>query len=196
MAHEVNDRRSLKTRAALHAAFVDLLLARGYEALQVGEVSDRANVGRSTFYEHFGSKADLLRASLATPFGHLAGMVLPGASPAGIVPWLQHFREHRPVVRVLLGWPTRPLLSQTLGALVADRLRERDEAGAGGFPVELTARLVADAQLALLDIWIGGRPAAGAEDIAAALRRASAALAGALGGAPERSAAEGNADAG
>ena len=162
----MNDRRSLKTRTALLTAFRDLFLERGYDAVQVGDVSDRADVGRSTFYEHFNSKAALLRASLAAPFSQLADLVLPAAAPAQIIPSLQHFREHQHVVRMLLGWPTRPILSQTLTAMIAERLGR-----------DITARLIADAQLALLDIWILGRPACTIAEAADFLHRSSAALA-------------------
>lgn len=162
------DRRSLKTRAALRAAFRDLLLERGYDGVQVGDVSDRADVGRSTFYEHFSSKSALLRASLDVPFNHMAGMALPTASPQDIIPWLLHFREHQQVVRLLLGWRTRPILSQVLTEAIARRLPQ----GQG-----ITARLIADAQLALLDIWILGRPACTLDEAAAIVRNSSAALA-------------------
>lgn len=166
------DRRTLKTRAALLAAFRDLLFEHGYDGVQVGDVSDRADVGRSTFYEHFRSKGALLRASLAVPFSHMAGMVLPTASLQEIIPWLLHFRDHQQVVRMLLGWPTRPVLSQVLTEAIAQRLPQGQD---------ITARLIADAQLALLDIWILGRPACTVDEAAAILRSSSAALAAAAG---------------
>lgn len=170
------DRRRLKTRAALHAAFLEQLFAHGYDAVQVSAVITAANVGRSTFYEHYRSKADLLRASIEAPFTCLAVLVVPGASPEQIIPVLRHFRDRQHVARMLLGAPTRPLLSQALAALIAARL-----SGTPSFPAEIAARMIADAQLALLDAWICGRPACTVEAVANALQRSSAALAGALG---------------
>lgn len=69
------DRRQTKTRAALHAAFRSLVLEQGYETLTVGAVADMANVGRSTFYEHYRTMDDLLRASIQGPFTTLADLV-------------------------------------------------------------------------------------------------------------------------
>ena len=54
------DRRSARTREALLHVFLDLLFERGYEALSVRDIAARANVGRSTFYEHFAGKDALL----------------------------------------------------------------------------------------------------------------------------------------
>lgn len=58
------DRRVTKTRRALKEALADLILEKGYEAVMVQDVIDRADVGRSTFYAHFLDKDDLLMAML------------------------------------------------------------------------------------------------------------------------------------
>lgn len=59
------DRRVNRTRKALKEALTDLILEKGYEAVTVQDVIDRADVGRSTFYAHFVDKDDLLMAILA-----------------------------------------------------------------------------------------------------------------------------------
>jgi AcrR family transcriptional regulator len=59
------DRRVTRTRRALKEALTDLILEKGYEAVTVQDVIDRADVGRSTFYAHFIDKDDLLMAILA-----------------------------------------------------------------------------------------------------------------------------------
>ena len=75
--------------------------------------------------------------------------------------------------------PNRGLDDPTLvmrlsdGAIVPGN-RHLDEAG-------IAARMIADAQLALIDAWILGRPACTVEAAAEALQRVSAAMASALG---------------
>jgi hypothetical protein len=59
------DRRVGKTRKALKEALTDLILEKGYEAVTVQDIIDRADVGRSTFYAHFIDKDDLLMAIFA-----------------------------------------------------------------------------------------------------------------------------------
>jgi AcrR family transcriptional regulator len=58
------DRRVSRTRRSIDEAFVALLERRGYEAVGVSDIVREADVGRATFYEHYTSKDDLLRAQL------------------------------------------------------------------------------------------------------------------------------------
>lgn len=152
------DRRQIKTRAALHAAFRSLLLGQGYEALTVGAVADRANVGRSTFYEHYRTMDDLLCESVQGPFTTLADLVGGPEGGDALRDLLLHFRENQQVARVLLGWPTRAVLTSALAQLIGDRLRAVPLA-APLIPPEVIARQIAEMQLALIDVWIAGRPA-------------------------------------
>jgi AcrR family transcriptional regulator len=56
------DRRTAKTQRALKDALTALILEKGYEAVTVQDVIDRADVGRSTFYSHYIDKDELLLA--------------------------------------------------------------------------------------------------------------------------------------
>src|SRR5260370_3151354 len=56
------DRRSARTRRALHEALISLILRKGYDAITVQEIIDQADIGRATFYAHYRGKEDLLRA--------------------------------------------------------------------------------------------------------------------------------------
>jgi|SRR6266851_1249651 len=55
------DRRSARTRRALHEALISLILRKGYDAITVQEIIDQADIGRATFYAHYRGKEDLLR---------------------------------------------------------------------------------------------------------------------------------------
>jgi len=52
-------RRSDQTRARLLDAATELFIARGYDALTLGEVTERADLGTGTLYLHFRDKRAL-----------------------------------------------------------------------------------------------------------------------------------------
>ncbi len=54
------DRRVARTRIALREALHTLINEKGYDTLTVEEITQRAGVGRATFYLHYKDKEDLL----------------------------------------------------------------------------------------------------------------------------------------
>ena len=65
------DRRQLKTRKAIFQAFRSLLVRKRYDHITVGDITEEANVGRSTFYAHFETKDLLLDAMCDELFHHI-----------------------------------------------------------------------------------------------------------------------------
>lgn len=54
------DRRIQRTRQLLRDAMIELVTERGYENITIQDITDHANVARTTFYLHFKDKDDLL----------------------------------------------------------------------------------------------------------------------------------------
>ena len=54
------DRRIQRTRQSLRSALLELIREKGYDGISIEEITERANVGRATFYLHYKDKEDLL----------------------------------------------------------------------------------------------------------------------------------------
>ncbi len=54
------DPRVKRTRLLLEQAFMDLIEEKGFQAVTVQDIAERAGVNRATFYAHFADKYELL----------------------------------------------------------------------------------------------------------------------------------------
>lgn len=65
------DRRQRKTREAIFSAFIELLHEKEFGQITVGQIIEKADVGRATFYAHFETKEFLLKALCEDLFCHV-----------------------------------------------------------------------------------------------------------------------------
>ena len=65
------DRRQRKTREAIFNAFTELLSKKDFNQITVGEIIDKADIGRATFYSHFETKDFLLKDFCEELFCHI-----------------------------------------------------------------------------------------------------------------------------
>lgn len=65
------DRRQRKTREAIFSAFTELLSTRDFSQITVGQIIEKADIGRATFYSHFETKDFLLKEFCEELFCHI-----------------------------------------------------------------------------------------------------------------------------
>lgn len=120
-------RRPRRTQEILGAA-LDLLAERGYDALAIEAVAERAGVNKTTIYRSWSSKDELLADALREAdvlkltipdTGSLRGDLLAVARQ---IAELLTTEPTRRLATVLIGLPERPATARAAEAFFADRL--------------------------------------------------------------------------
>jgi AcrR family transcriptional regulator len=191
------DRRVQRTRELLQKALLELIDERGYDAITIQEIVDRANVGRTTFYLHYGSKDDLFMScheAIVSEFD--AGPLYPHPlskeqllSPE-IPPWMTLAYRHLENARARLN----PIFQGKDGPLILRRIRDWSaqeiEANlrsaftetASTIPFDVLANYLAGARIALMQWWLEKRHPHSPETLAQTFHRLQrAAIRDALG---------------
>ena len=169
------DRRVDRTRSALERSFNEVFLAEGYDKTTPARVAEAAQVGRSTFYEHFGGRDDLLEKRLSWVLLPLAEAACADAVPEGLEPVLDHFWSNRVIVRTLLAGRAHAVTMRALTLLIEEKVAEQQNRSK--VPLRLIAAQIAGGQLALLEEWLSGRHRCSSGDLADALAASSRATA-------------------
>jgi AcrR family transcriptional regulator len=189
------DRRVQRTRELLQQALIALIRERGYDAVTIQDIVDRANVGRTTFYLHYTSKDDLFlhchdailsqfQLNPQTQFSRDALQSL--GAPAGMVMAYRHLAEIRPLMAATLQGRDSSLIlrrirdrsAQELAGYLRTTFTEADSAT----PFDLLAHYLAGAQLSLIHWWLEKRSPQTPEQLAQTVHRMQrAALRDALG---------------
>ena len=71
MAQQGNNLRLRRTRKLLREALIELIEERGFEALTIGEITERAMVSRAAFYRNYRDKYDLVEQIFEEAMGTL-----------------------------------------------------------------------------------------------------------------------------
>jgi len=75
------DRRILRTQQLIVDAFLSLCSEKNYETIIIKDITNRANVNRSTFYAHYEDKENLLKKMTDNKLAELAGLSCDYVSP-------------------------------------------------------------------------------------------------------------------
>lgn len=107
-------KRQARMERLIQAAFLDLVQERGFRAVTVQAIADRALINRQTFYNYYHDKYELTDQLVATTFAQLTEFFdrrftafTSGASPAVF----RHFLEQQEQAAFLSGTNRRRLLT-------------------------------------------------------------------------------------
>jgi AcrR family transcriptional regulator len=168
-----------RTKSSLHSALIGLAREKPYPAIAVKEILDRANVGRSTFYTHFGGKDDLLESGINEVLelargasGRYSAVERPLSFS---LPLLRHIDEHRHAPGPQMKREGRLVMHTRLGEILRDwlaaDLARMSPISANRMPIDLVAQHIATTFVLVLNWWVDNSPASSPEAIDAQFRR-------------------------
>ena len=164
-------------KTAVLRAFAELIGTKQYDEISVAELIGRAAVSRSSFYEHFNGKQDLLTQSIAGPFQILADGLLCAKQPQ-LVPLLEHFWTNRAFARGVLQGSVRQRAATVLVLEIENRLKRRETESRAKYrlPRRLLAWQLSETTLGLITAWLAGEARCSASELADGLSRSSHAV--------------------
>jgi AcrR family transcriptional regulator len=197
-AKETEDLRVRRTRKLLQEALIELTVERGFAAVTIRDITERAMVNRSTFYRHYLDKYDLLNQFMdevyESTFSHTfttgervgpipAREVPPGEPPHGPLPLLRHVQQFADFYRVMLGAKGDPLFIQRFRQNTEKRFRVMLAAQGGDDdpnapPIEMRLSYVSCAGIGAILWWLENNRPCAVEELAGWLSQLSTASAG------------------
>jgi AcrR family transcriptional regulator len=138
-----------KTEQAVIDTFKEMVLRERYDDIRVADLVRASDVGRSTFYDHFRDKDEVLTQSMAGIFAILASVLQPDCELSRVEGILHHFAEYQQATRQMLISPAAAVIRGGLADALLPHLP-------GGLPLPppAVAQQLAEAALSLIRTWL------------------------------------------
>lgn len=176
------EQRKAATHQSLIEAARELIGTQGYESVDVLDITERANLSKATFYQHFANKEACVRVLILQGFDQLTQEIFSGGRAASARgEWARDsfyklFRwseENRPFVLIMVGGHASSELNATGRAYMAE-ICQRIIAGhiplvAQRYSPEIAAQFITGATIQLLGWWLESESSYSAEDMAVLL---------------------------
>jgi AcrR family transcriptional regulator len=142
MTQQGKNLRLRRTQKLLREALIELIEERGFDALTIGEITERAMVSRAAFYRNYQDKYDLVEQIFEEAMSALLNTVGewgPEHPPEVWVTFFEHIAHYERLYRALLGSKGSPWFVRKMRASLAGLVKERGHVPHG--PIA-SARLV------------------------------------------------------
>lgn len=117
-----------RTRKLLRESLIELIEERGFDALTISEITERAMVSRAAFYRHYQDKYDLVEQIFAEAMCTLSSAVDelgPERHPPEVwVRFFEHVADYDRLYRALLGSKGSPWFVRKMRAALAELVKE------------------------------------------------------------------------
>lgn len=161
------DRRVMRTRRQLQDALMALVLEKGYDVVTIEDITERADLGRTTFYLHYKDKEELLMQSLEAVYDDLVTQIQQRTIDEWVAnghgPWtlaFQHAAENAHFYRIVLSGQgggiikkrVQNYIATTAQATIAARAQEIGVTPS--LPIEVLSNYIASSLLGLIAWWL------------------------------------------
>lgn len=166
LIEEKPDRRKQRTRRMLRDALLELIVEKGYDALSVQDITDKADLRRATFYLHYTDKDELLEAVLHEIFDELVKELEPLIQSDALggktqmetfAVMYRHIAANNRLYRIILsgqgGAATARSIREYLAGHTLAMLKRLPPANVS-MPVDVLANYMAGAELNLMTWWL------------------------------------------
>lgn len=174
------DRRTSRTRRQLRDALTGLILEKGYESVKIEDITERADLGRTTFYLHYRDKEELLIECIDTIAEEIKGQIglnpnsldavpeaeiqflstKPGRGPIYLV--FCRAAENAPLYRIILSGAGTPKAVSRIRDIISEAVTEFFlQLSIDGkikmnpsMPMEVVTNYFASALLGMINWWL------------------------------------------
>lgn len=169
MSSKKADPRVRRTRQLLRDALLDLIREKGFEAITIQDLTDRAQLNRVTFYLHYRDKQDLLTRSMEDMLDELVAKaeLVPLHNPASeidrglehFIGLFEHVAHHKDFYRIMLGKDGMASFAAQMRAYIEQFMYQRVETNQTEFkhlqvPTNIYCRFMAAAYVGVIAWWL------------------------------------------
>jgi AcrR family transcriptional regulator len=160
-----NDPRIKKTRRDLRAAFIRLILQKGYDSISIQEITEEAETARITFYRHYRDKEELLTDCLNELYEELVEKtereiaIGADAKSSAFQVFYEHLEAQEQLYRILFSSMGTQTVVNRMRQYMAQRLIENldtfvERSARPAIPDEIIAFHLVSAHLGLGIWWL------------------------------------------
>ena len=147
-----------RTRYALRDALILLLEERGWDDINIQDLCEQANVGRSTFYLHYQNKEELLVGGFDDLRAWLHAKSAPVESSADAMPFvhglIEHVYEQRNLFRSIIGRRSGHVVQKRFREMVCKLIEKEVVPPHADWKHKAGAHYIAGALVELLAWWV------------------------------------------
>jgi AcrR family transcriptional regulator len=152
------DARMVRSRAAMHAALLELLERKALDQITVREITQTAKVGYATFFRHYPDKETLLNDLAAQQIRDLLGFAVPvlyaSDSRATCLALCAFVDEHRRLWSTLLAGGAASVMREELLQGAKELAAAHSPVEDGGLPLDLRITWAVGGVIDILTWWL------------------------------------------